>query len=239
VGAKEIKMAKKGKKYLEALKKYDCLKEYDLDEAISILKDIAFAKYDETVEVHMRLGVDPKHSDQLVRGSVSLPNGTGKTVRVLVFAKGEKVSEAEAAGADFVGADDLAEKITKENWLDFDKVIATPDMMGVVGKLGKVLGPRGLMPNPKIGTVTFDVGAAVKRAKAGEIEFRVDKTANIHAGVGKKSFENDKIKENIMALYDAIIKAKPASSKGKYVKSFYLATTHSPSVKIDAQAMQR
>ena len=232
-------MAKKGKKYLEALKKYDYLKEYSLDDAVSILKNIAFANYDETVEVHMRLGVDPKHSDQVVRGSVSLPNGTGKTVKVLVFAKGEKVSEAEGAGADYVGAEELAEKITKEGWLDFDKVIATPDMMGVVGKLGKVLGPRGLMPNPKVGTVTFDVADAVKRAKAGEIEFRVDKTANIHAGVGKKSFDNDKLKDNILSLYDAIIKAKPSASKGRYIKSFYIATSHSPSVKIDAQSMQR
>ncbi len=230
-------MAKKGKRYLEALKKYDSLKEYPLDEALSVLKDIAYAKYDETVEVHMRLGVDPKHSDQIVRGSVSLPKGTGKTVRVLVFAKGEKVKEAEDAGADYVGADDLAQKIAKEGWLDFDKVIATPDMMGVVGKLGKILGPRGLMPNPKIGTVTFDVGDAVKRSKAGEIEFRVDKTANIHAGVGKKSFENEALKENIVVLYDAIMKAKPASSKGKYIKSMYLATTHSPSVRVSVQSI--
>ncbi len=230
-------MAKKGKRYLEALKKYDSLKEYPLDEALSVLKDIAYAKYDETVEVHMRLGVDPKHSDQIVRGSVSLPKGTGKTVRVLVFAKGEKVKEAEDAGADYVGADDFAQKIAKEGWLDFDKVIATPDMMGVVGKLGKILGPRGLMPNPKIGTVTFDVGDAVKRSKAGEIEFRVDKTANIHAGVGKKSFENEALKENIVVLYDAIMKAKPASSKGKYIKSMYLATTHSPSVRVSVQSI--
>ena len=232
-------MAKKGKKYLEALKKYDVLKEYALEDAVSILKDIAFAKYDETVEVHMRLGVDPKHSDQLVRGSVSLPNGTGKTVRVLVFAKGEKITEAESAGADYVGGEELAEKITKEGWLGFDKVIATPDMMGIVGKLGKFLGPRGLMPNPKIGTVTFDVADAVKRSKAGEIEFRVDKTANIHAGVGKKSFDQDKLKENIMALYDAIMKAKPSASKGKYIKSFHITTSHSPSVRIDSQSMQR
>ncbi len=230
-------MAKKGKKYYEALKKYDHLKEYPLDEAISLVKDIAYAKYDETVEVHMRLGVDPKHSDQIVRGSVSLPNGTGKEVRVLVFAKGEKVKEAEDAGADYVGADDIAQKISKEGWLEFDKVIATPDMMGVVGKLGKILGPRGLMPNPKVGTVTFDVADAVKRAKAGEIEFRVDKTANIHAGVGKKSFDSGKLKENIMALYDAILKAKPAASKGKYIKSMYLATTHSPSVKVNVQSI--
>ncbi len=230
-------MAKKGRKYYEALKKYDYLKEYSLDEALSILKEIAYAKYDETVEVHMRLGVDPKHSDQIVRGSVSLPNGTGKSVRVLVFAKGEKVKEAEEAGADYVGADDFAQKISKEGWLEFDKVIATPDMMGVVGKLGKILGPRGLMPNPKVGTVTFDVADAVKRAKAGEIEFRVDKTANIHAGVGKKSFETDKLKENVMALYDAIIKAKPSASKGKYIKSMYLATTHSPSVKVNVQSI--
>ncbi len=230
-------MAKRGKKYLEALKKYDHLKEYPLDEAISILKDIAYANYDETVEVHMRLGVDPKRSDQVVRGSVTLPHGTGKDVKVLVFAKGEKIKEAEEAGADYVGGEDLAQKIAKEGWLDFDKVIATPDMMGVVGRLGKILGPRGLMPNPKVGTVTFDVADAVKRAKAGEVEFRVDKTGNIHVGVGKRSFDNEKLKENILALYDAVLKAKPAASKGRYIKSFHLATTHSPSVKVNVQSL--
>ncbi|AEA34343.1 50S ribosomal protein L1 [Hippea maritima] len=232
-------MAKRGKKYIEALKKYDYLKEYSLDEALKILKEIAYANYDETVEVHMRLGVDPRHSDQVVRGSVALPYGTGKTVRVLVFAKGEKIKEAEEAGADYVGGQEYADKIAKEGWLEFDKVIATPDMMGVVGRLGKILGPRGLMPNPKVGTVTFDVADAVKRAKAGEIEFRVDKTANIHAGVGKKSFEDEKLKENIFALYEAIMKAKPAAAKGKYIKSFHIATTHSPSVRINVQSLQR
>ena len=232
-------MAKRGKKYLEALKKYDYLKEYSLDEALKILKEIAYANYDETVEVHMKLGVDPKHSDQIVRGSVSLPHGTGKQVKVLVFAKGEKIKEAEEAGADYVGGQEYADKIAKEGWLEFDKVIATPDMMGIVGRLGKILGPRGLMPNPKVGTVTFDVADAVKRVKAGEVEFRVDKTANIHVGVGKKSFDEEKLKENILALYDAVVKAKPAAAKGKYVKSFHIATTHSPSVKVNVQSLQR
>ncbi len=231
-------MGKRGKKYIDALKKYDHLKEYSIDEALAILKEIAYASYDETVEVHMRLGVDPRHSDQVVRGSVTLPNGTGKEVRVLVFAKGEKIKEAEEAGADYVGGQEYADKIAKEGWLGFDKVIATPDMMGIVGRLGKILGPRGLMPNPKVGTVTFDVADAVKRAKAGEVEFRVDKTANIHVGVGKKSFDNQKLKENIIALYDAVVRAKPAAAKGKYIKSFHLATTHSPSVKVNVQSLQ-
>ncbi len=230
-------MAKRGKKYIEALKKYNHFNEYPLDEALKILKEISYANYDETVEVHMKLGVDPRHSDQIVRGSVTLPNGTGKKVRVLVFAKGEKIKEAEEAGADYVGGQEYADKIAKEGWLEFDKVIATPDMMGVVGRLGKILGPRGLMPNPKIGTVTFDVANAVKRAKAGEVEFRVDKTANIHVGVGKKSFDNDKLKENIITLYEAIVKSKPSAAKGKYIKSFHIATTHSPSVKINAQSL--
>ena len=230
-------MAKRGKKYIGALKKYNHLDEYQLDEALKILKEISYANYDETVEVHMKLGVDPRHSDQIVRGSVTLPNGTGKKVRVLVFAKGEKIKEAEEAGADYVGGQEYADKIAKEGWLKFDKVIATPDMMGVVGRLGKILGPRGLMPNPKIGTVTFDVANAVKRAKAGEVEFRVDKTANIHVGVGKKSFDNDKLKENIITLYEAIVKSKPSAAKGKYIKSFHIATTHSPSVKINAQSL--
>ncbi len=230
-------MAKRGKKYVEALKKYNHLDEYQLDEALKILKEISYANYDETVEVHMKLGVDPRHSDQIVRGSVTLPNGTGKKVRVLVFAKGEKIKEAEEAGADYVGGQEYADKISKEGWLEFDKVIATPDMMGIVGRLGKILGPRGLMPNPKIGTVTFDVADAVKRAKAGEVEFRVDKTANIHVGVGKKSFDNEKLKENILTLYEAIMKAKPSAAKGKYIKSFHIATTHSPSVRINAQSL--
>jgi len=236
VGARRFKMAKRGKKYLSALEKYDRLKEYPLSESIKILKDIAYAKYDETVELHMRLGVDPRHSDQIVRGTVSLPNGTGKSVRVLVFTKGEKTKEAKDAGADFVGAEDISEKIQK-GWLDFDKVIATPDMMGIVGKLGRVLGPRGLMPNPKVGTVTNDISDAVKRAKAGEIEFRVDKTSNIHVGVGKKSFDDEKLSENIRAVYSAILKAKPASSRGKYIKSLYLSTTHSPSVRVELKSI--
>ncbi len=226
-----------GRKYEEALRKYDKLREYPLDEAVRILKEIAYANFDETVEMHMRLGVDPRRSDQVVRGSVVLPHGTGKQVRVLVFAKGEKVKEAEDAGADYVGGEEFVSKIQKEGWFEFDRVIATPDMMGVVGRLGKMLGPRGLMPNPKVGTVTFDVADAVKRAKAGEVAFRVDRTGNVHAGVGKKSFPDEHLVENIRAFYDAVVKAKPAASKGKYIKSAYVSTTHSPSVRIDVQSI--
>jgi large subunit ribosomal protein L1 len=229
-------MAKHGKKYRQALEKYDFSKEYDLESAVSLLKNIAYANYDETVEVHTNLGIDPRHAEQQLRGTVTLPKGTGKTVRVLVFAKGEKIKEAQEAGADFVGAEDLIEKI-QSGWMDFDKVIATPDMMGAVGKIGKILGPRGLMPNPKVGTVTFDIAGAVKRVKAGEVEFRSDKTGNVHLIAGKKSFNEQDLLDNIKTIYDTILKAKPSTAKGKYIKSFYLSTTHSPSVKVKLQAI--
>jgi large subunit ribosomal protein L1 len=229
-------MAKHGKKYRQALGKYDFSKEYDFSSAISLLKNIAYANYDETVEVHTNLGIDPRHADQQLRGAVTLPKGTGKTLRVLVFAKGEKIKEAQEVGADFVGAEDLIEKI-QSGWMDFDKVIATPDMMGVVGKIGKILGPRGLMPNPKVGTVTFDIAGAVKRVKAGEVEFRSDKTGNVHLIAGKKSFNEQDLLDNIKTIYDTILKAKPSTAKGKYIKSFYLSTTHSPSVKVKLQAI--
>jgi large subunit ribosomal protein L1 len=229
-------MAKRGKKYRQALEKYDFSKEYDLESAIGLLKNIAYANYDETVEVHANLGIDPRHAEQQLRGTVTLPKGTGKTFRVLVFAKGEKIKEAQEAGADFVGAEDLIEKI-QSGWMDFDKVIATPDMMGAVGKIGKILGPRGLMPNPKVGTVTFDVAGAVKRVKAGEVEFRSDKTGNVHLIAGKKSFNEQDLLDNIKTIYDTILKAKPSTAKGKYIKSFYLSTTHSPSVKVKLQAI--
>jgi large subunit ribosomal protein L1 len=229
-------MAKHGKKYRQALEKYDFSKEYDLESAIGLLKNIAYANYDETVEVHANLGIDPRHAEQQLRGTVTLPKGTGKTLRVLVFAKGEKIKEAQEAGADFVGAEDLIEKI-QSGWMDFDKVIATPDMMGAVGKIGKILGPRGLMPNPKVGTVTFDVAGAVKRVKAGEVEFRSDKTGNVHLIAGKKSFNEQDLLDNIKTIYDTVLKAKPSTAKGKYIKSFYLSTTHSPSVKVKLQAI--
>lgn len=206
---------------------------YDTDEATAIIKKIATAKFDETVELHIRLGVDSRHADQQVRGALVLPNGTGKTVRVLVFAKGEKAKEAEAAGADYVGAEEYMEKIQKQNWMDFDAVIATPDMMGVVGRLGKILGPRGLMPNPKTGSVTMDVGKAVNDAKAGKVEYRLDKTNIIHCPVGKASFETEKLLENINALIEAVKKAKPAAAKGQYFRSVTLASTMSPGVKIN------
>lgn len=229
-------MAKHGKKYTQALEKYDLSIDYDLENAINIIKDMAYANYDETVEVHTNLGIDPRHAEQQLRGTVVLPKGSGKTLKVLVFAKGEKIKEAQEAGADFVGGDDLIEKI-QSGWMEFDKAIATPDMMGAVGKIGKILGPRGLMPNPKVGTVTFDVANAVKRFKAGEVEFRSDKTGNVHLIAGKKSFDEKDLLENIKAIYDTILKAKPSTSKGKYIKSFYIATTHSPSVKVKLQAV--
>jgi large subunit ribosomal protein L1 len=205
---------------------------YEFEEGVELLKQISTAKFDETVELHVRLGVDSRHADQQVRGAIVLPNGTGKTMRVLVFAKGDKVKEAEDAGADFVGADEYVDKIQKENWLEFDAVIATPDMMGVVGKLGRVLGPRGLMPNPKTGTVTADVAQAVKDAKAGKVEYRLDKTNIIHCPVGRKSFTNEALLENINTLIDAVKKAKPAAAKGQYFRSVALASTMSPSVKL-------
>ena len=225
-------MSTRGRKYAEAKKKVDRTKRYDLDGGIQLLKETGQAKFDESVDMAIRLGVNPKHSDQMVRGTVALPHGVGKSVRVLVFAKGEKEKEAKDAGADFVGAEDLVEKITA-GWTDFDKAIATPDMMGTVGKLGKILGPRGLMPNPKVGTVTFDVARAVKELKAGRVEFKVDKTGIVHTTVGKVSFPAEKLKDNVMALMDVIQRAKPASSKGTYMKSIAISTTMGPGIKLD------
>ena len=223
---------KKGKKYQDAMKKYDRNKLYDPAEALQLVKDMASAKFDETVEIHIKLGIDPRHADQQVRGTVSLPNGTGKTRRVLVFAKGDKAKEAENAGADYVGAEEIAEKI-QGGWFDFDVAVATPDMMSVVGRLGKILGPRGLMPNPKAGTVTFDIERTIKELKAGRIEYRVDKSAIIHVPLGKVSFEAEKLNENLNAFADALIKAKPAAAKGQYMRSVSICSTMSPGVKIN------
>lgn len=220
------------KKYVEARKKIDREKRYEMDEALDLLPQICFAKFDETVELALRLGVDPRHADQMVRGSVALPHGLGKTVRVLVFAKGEKEKEAQESGADVVGAEDLIEKIQK-GWMEFDKAIATPDVMGMVSKLGKILGPRGLMPNPKVGTVTFDIAKTVKEMKAGRVEFRVDKAGNLHVPVGKISFGKEKLLENLNSLLDAVIRLKPPTSKGTYVKGMAISTTMSPGIKID------
>ena len=228
-------MAKHGKKYNQSVQKVE-QRPYPLRDAIQAAKDSAFAKFDETVEIAMRLGVDPKHADQMVRGTVVLPHGLGKTARVLVFASGEKIREAQDAGADHVGGDEIAKQI-EGGWLDFDAVVATPDMMRVVGRLGKVLGPRGLMPNPKAGTVTLDVARAVEEIKAGKVEFRVDKTGIIHAPVGKLSFGVDKLKENADALIGAVIKAKPSAAKGKYVKAVSLSSTMGPGVKVDEAAL--
>lgn len=224
---------KRGKKYAESAKNIDRTKLYDADEAISLVKKTAVAKFDETVEAHIRLGVDGRHADQQVRGAVVLPHGTGKSVKVLVFAKGDKVAEAQAAGADFVGGDELIPKIQNEGWLDFDVVVATPDMMGVVGRLGRVLGPKGLMPNPKAGTVTMDVTKAVADIKAGKIEYRLDKANIIHVPVGKASFSEEQLSENFATLMEAINKAKPASCKGTYLRSVTLASTMGPGVKLN------
>ena len=224
-------MAKKSKKYRAALELLEAGKFYSADEAVDLVKKTATAKFDETVEMHVRLGVDPKYADQQVRGAIVLPNGTGKTKRVLVFAKGEKVQEAEKAGADFVGAEDLADKI-KGVWFDFDVAVASPDMMGVVGKLGKLLGPRGLMPNPKLGTVTPDLAKAIAEQKAGKVEYRTDKAGNIHCPIGKASFEADKLKENYQTLLDTLIRVKPAAAKGQYVRSITLSATMGPGVPI-------
>ncbi|MBU5335332.1 50S ribosomal protein L1 [Intestinibacter bartlettii] len=226
-------MAKKSKKYVEALGKIDRTKLYDSQEALTLVSEIATAKFDETVEAHVKLGVDSRHADQQVRGAIVLPHGTGKTKKVLVFAKGEKAKEAEAAGADFVGAEDLVQKIQKENWFDFDVVVATPDMMGVVGRLGRVLGPKGLMPNPKSGTVTFDVTKAVEEIKAGKVEYRLDKNNIIHVAIGKVSFGGEKLAENFNVLMNAIIKAKPSAAKGQYLRSVTVASTMGPGVKIN------
>ena len=224
---------KHGKKYNESAKLIETGKFYDVNEAVEIAVKTGTAKFDETVEIHVRLGVDSRHADQQVRGAVVLPNGTGKTVRTLVFAKGDNAKAAEEAGSDFVGAEELVAKIQNENWLDYDVVIATPDMMGVVGRLGKVLGPRGLMPTPKAGTVTPDVAKAVTEAKAGKIEYRLDKTNIIHCPIGKVSFGAEKLQENFDALMGAIIKAKPAATKGQYIKSCVIATTMGPGVKLN------
>lgn len=223
---------KYGKKYADSIKAFDRTKQYDAEEAIGIVLDSAKAKFDETIEFHCRLGVDPKQADQQVRGVIVLPNGTGKTVRVLVLAKGEKADAATAAGADYVGAEELVAKIQKENWFDFDAVITTPDMMGVVGRIGKLLGPKGLMPNPKSGTVTMDVAKAIADIKAGKVEYRLDKQAIIHCAIGKKSFGKEKLVENYNALLEAIVKAKPAAAKGQYVKSVALTSTMGPGVKV-------
>ena len=224
---------KKGKRYAEAAKLVDRATTYDVAEAVSIVKKSASAKFDETVECHIRLGVDGRHADQQVRGAVVLPHGTGKKVKVLVFAKGDKVEEAQAAGADFVGAEELIPRIQNEGWFDFDVVVATPDMMGVVGRLGRVLGPKGLMPNPKAGTVTMDVTKAVNDIKAGKIEYRLDKANIIHCPVGKASFTEEQLTENFNTLMDAIIKAKPASAKGTYMKSVTVTSTMGPGIKVN------
>ena len=224
---------KKGKKYNAGLALIEKTKLYDANEAVDLVCKTATAKFDETIELHVRLGVDSRHADQQVRGAIVLPHGTGKTVRTLVFAKGEHAKAAEEAGADYVGAEDLVAKITGENWFEIDVVIATPDMMGVIGRLGKVLGPKGLMPNPKAGTVTMDVARAVKEAKAGKIEYRLDKTNIIHCPIGKASFGPEKLGENFTTLINAIIKARPASLKGQYIKSCVVASTMGPGVKIN------
>jgi large subunit ribosomal protein L1 len=223
---------KPGRKRNDALAKVDKLKLHTVDEACALLKPSSFAKFEETVDVAVRLGVNPRHADQMVRGALVLPHGIGKSKRVLVFAKGDKAAEAEAAGADVVGSDDLVKKV-QEGFLDFDTVVATPDMMGQVGRLGRVLGPRGLMPNPKVGTVTMDVSKAVKEAKAGKIEFRVEKAGIVHAPVGKKSFEATKLADNVRSLLNALVKAKPSTAKGTYVKSVTLSTTMGPGIKVD------
>ena len=224
---------KKGKKYIDSKKLIEKGKLYDPDEVFGLVCETSKAKFDETIELHMRLGVDSRHADQQVRGAIVLPNGTGKSVRVLVFAKGDRAEEAKAAGAEYVGDTDLVEKIQKENWFDFDVVIATPDMMGTIGRLGRVLGPKGLMPNPKAGTVTMDVGRAVNEAKAGKIEYRLDKTNIIHCPIGKASFGPEKLRENFDALVGAVIKAKPAAAKGQYIKSCVVASTMGPGIRVN------
>ena len=231
-------MKQHGKKYRAALEKLEVGRKYDLDTAVSKVKEIAFAKFDETVELTVWLGVDPRKADQLVRGTLVLPHGLGKSKTVLVIAQGEKIKEAEEAGADIVGGEDIVNRI-KTGWTEFDAVIATPDMMRLVGGLGKILGPRGLMPNPKTGTVTFDVTTAIRETKAGKVEYRVDKTGVIHVGVGKVSFEPEKLRENAKALLDAVVKAKPATAKGKYVKKVNLAATMSPGVLLDEAAYSK
>jgi len=228
---------KQGRRRKEPTSKVDRRRLYSLDEACDLVKEASFAKFDESVDIAVRLGVNPKHADQMVRGATVLPHGTGKTVRVLVFAKGEKASEAEAAGADYVGADELVAKV-QEGWLDFDTVVATPDMMGQVGRLGRILGPRGLMPNPKVGTVTFDVTKAVSDVKAGKVEFRVERAGIVHAPVGKRSFESGKLQANAQTLLDALLRAKPASAKGTYLRSITLSSTMGPGIRIDPASIE-
>lgn len=230
-------MPKRGKKYQESAKLVDRSNLYDVNEALDLVTKTAKANFDETVELAVRLGVDPRHADQQVRGTVVLPNGTGKEVKVLVLAKGDKIKEAEVAGADFAGGEELVEKIQNENWFGFDVIIATPDMMGVVGKIGRVLGPKGLMPNPKSGTVTFDVEQAVKEIKAGKVEYRVDKAAIINVPIGKVSFGADKLAENFKTIADAIIKAKPAAAKGRYLKSVTVSSTMGPGIKVNGSKL--
>ena len=224
---------KHGKKYMDSAKLIDTTMQYDPDQACDLVAKTGKAKFDETVEISIRLGVDPRHADQQVRGAVVLPNGTGKTIRVLVITKGDKAKEAEAAGADYVGAEDMIAKIQQENWFDFDVCVATPDMMGLVGRIGRILGPKGLMPNPKSGTVTMDVGKAINEIKAGKVEYRLDKTAIIHCPIGKVSFGQEKLTQNLNALMEAIIKAKPATAKGTYLRSIYLSSTMGPSVRVN------
>ena len=226
-------MAKSGKRVIENAKKVDRTKLYDLEEAIKLVKEVSNAKFDETVEMHIRLGVDGRHADQQVRGAIVLPHGTGKTKKVLVIAKGDKVEEATAAGADFVGAEDMIEKIQKENWFDYDVIVATPDMMGLLGRLGRLLGPKGLMPNPKSGTVTFDIERAVKEIKAGKVEYRLDKTNIVHVSVGKISFDDQKLLENINVLTEAVTKDKPAAAKGTYYRNITLTSTMGPGIKLN------
>lgn len=227
---------KRGKRYTDSLKLIDRTKLYDPQEAIELVKQTAKAKFDETVEASIRLGVNPRHADQQVRGAVVLPHGTGRTVKVLVFAKGDKAKEAEQAGADYVGAEEMVQKIQEENWLDFDVCVATPDMMALVGRLGRILGPKGLMPNPKSGTVTMDVAKAVQDIKAGKVEYRVDRAGIIHVPIGKASFETEKLNENLSVIMDAIIKAKPAAAKGTYLRSIVLSSTMGPGIKINPSA---
>ncbi len=228
---------KPGKRRRAAIEKVDRTKRYPLEEAVKLVKEASFAKFDESVDIAVRLGVNPRHADQMVRGAVVLPHGTGKTKRVLVFAKGDKAKEAEEAGADYVGAEDLAEKI-QGGWLEFDTVVATPDLMGVVGRLGRILGPRGLMPNPKVGTVTFEVGKAVREAKAGRIQFRVERAGIVHAKIGQRSFAPEQLADNVRALLGALLRAKPAAAKGTYVRSVAISTTMGPGIKVDPASIQ-
>ena len=230
-------MAKKGKKYQDAAKLVNRAELYDIEPAFELVPKTAVAKFDETVEAHFKMGLDGRHADQQIRGAIVLPHGTGKSKKVLVFAKGDKAHEAEAAGADYVGAEELAQKIQQENWFDFDAVVATPDMMGVVGRLGRILGPKGLMPNPKSGTVTMNVTQAIGEIKAGKVEYRLDKNNIVHTSIGKVSFGSDKLRENYMALVEAIIKAKPAAAKGQYIRSASISTTMGPGIKLNPQKL--